>query len=147
MFQIKKALINYFGYLQIPHLLLNFLVIFVVDKATLIAKQSASLTPQTLNAFLLTAYIDFFFTSPMALLFLYGFNKNKKWATTVGLVALTSAFLSGLVYIYELAVFNAFELNITNIAIMIIFAPPIVLFFLALFNVFKNLEYLSDKKN
>ena len=128
-----KYLVYYYGFLQVVHLLMNFVVIFVpsFESASLL---STNLDKGEFQVLLSSSYIDFLLASPLGIVFVCGFMKNKKWADTVGIISLTAALVSAFIYTYFLVIFNAWEFSLPNILINIVFVPIFILYFLLLKN-------------
>lgn len=136
---IKKALIYYFGLLQVPHLVLNFFILFVPSILT----GGDLYLGKVVEVLFLNSVLDFIITSPLGILFLYSYVKKQKSASRLGLIALTSAFANAVLYIYLLVSNNLFSVNASNVVILILFSPPVILFFLTIWNLIKGKDYLS----
>lgn len=71
----------------------------------------------------ISAYLDFLVACPLGILFAFGFKK-------LGIISLSAAFFSAIIYTYSLVSVGAFTLSGANSIINILFAPVILLFFL-----------------
>lgn len=140
--KLRDFLVYYFGLLQIPHLLLNFILIFFPQ----IAHGNDTYLIDVIETLRLNSFLDFIFTSPLGLIFLAGYIKKAKWTSKVGVIALVSAFINSLLYVYLLVSNNLFDFKLSNLIILLLFSPPIVLFFLTVFEKLKGNDYLSPKE-
>ena len=126
-------LISYYGLLQIAHLLMNFVVLFVSPE--LVMQASPLLTASQAHYFMITSLVDFVFASPLAIVgagFLFTqYKKVSVWLTSLSLIF---AWLTAIAYVLLLFVFHAFVVNTTNLVFGLLFIPVIILTVLIISN-------------
>lgn len=124
---MKKFLILYYGFLQSCHLLaLLSGLASGMDKVML--QISPGLTGEKFELMMFSTYIDIFIAAPLGILFVYGYTKKKAWASGVGFISITTAFISALYYVYLLWLFSLWHLTWLNNLISIGFIPMFLLF-------------------
>jgi hypothetical protein len=122
----KKYLIIYYGAVQLLHLIVNFFPLFV-SKERYIGYVSSDLGEKGIDYLFYSSVLDFFVSSPAALVYVYSYFCSKKPLKSIGMISISAAILSALYYETVLIVFNAWELNFLNLLIHLLFAPlPIV---------------------
>ncbi|MBU1019097.1 MAG: hypothetical protein ABII07_00795 [Patescibacteria group bacterium] len=117
---LKKFLIYYYGGVQAVHMIVLFLLIFVFGERMMTILTDKS---DAFAGLWISAYLDFLVACPLGILFAFGFKK-------LGIISLSAAFFSAIIYTYSLVSVGAFTLSGANSIINILFAPVILLFFL-----------------
>ena len=123
--------------------MLNVFVIFG-DREKVFVLLDPRLAELQIDSFLLSAYLDFYVTSPFGLFFYFDYLRNGKFFPLLGSISLISTGISAFTYLYLTAIYSVSIFSPVNIVFALLFAPAILLLVLVVKDKFNNKNYFLE---